>query len=173
MTKPRVVRHAVEQPLRESYRFIPLTQGQNAIVDVEDFNWLSQWNWIAFWSPITKSFYACRGAKHVAMHRQILQCANDEFGDHRNHDTLDNRRANLRKCTRGENNKNQRIPRNSTSGYKGVHRVKESGRWRARINVNGKRIFIGDFTSPEAAARAYDTAAIKHHGDFAYLNFRD
>ena len=58
MPKLRVKRHAVTQPLDQSYRLIPLTQGQNAIVDVEDFEWLDQWNWCAQWTG--RHFYAVR-----------------------------------------------------------------------------------------------------------------
>src|SRR5258706_13665947 len=60
MPKPRVVRHEVTQPLNESYRLIPLTQNQNAIVDVEDFEWLSQWYWMAMFSPEADTFYVIR-----------------------------------------------------------------------------------------------------------------
>jgi hypothetical protein len=55
-----VKRHAVTQPLDTSYRYIPLTRNLNAIVDADDFDWLSKWNWHAVWNPCTKSFYATR-----------------------------------------------------------------------------------------------------------------
>src|SRR5712664_378293 len=162
-----VKRHAVIQPLNESYRFIPLTQGQNAIVDAEDFEWLSQWNWCV--SKIGNSFYAVR-ANSILMHRKILHCRrSSEQGDHKNGNTLDNRKNNLRKCSNHQNTWNVGPPKNNTSGFKGVSFRRDIG-WYARIRVNGERIWLGYFDSAEVAARAYDAAAKSYHGEFAHLN---
>jgi len=60
----------------------------------------------------------------------------------------------------------------SRSKYKGVDWSTEMKRWRARIRVNGKRIYLGSFKHEIEAAKAYDTAAAKHHGQFAALNFK-
>src|SRR5712664_3456881 len=119
--KIRVKRHAVTQPLDTSYRLIPLTQGQNAIVDLEDFEWLSQWNWCADWNSCTRSFYAQRRGNNrkTTLHRCILKCKHGEEGDHKNGDTLDHRRKNLRKCNRSQNMQNKTKLRINTSGYKG------------------------------------------------------
>src|ERR1700719_1891410 len=128
MPKQRVVRHAVTQPSDQSYRLIPLTQGQNAIVDAADYEWLNQWNWFADWSEPTKSFYARRHKKTedghypiVRMSREILKCGPGEEPDHKNHDTLDNRRENLRLSTHSQNCCNKRISPKNTSGFIGVH----------------------------------------------------
>lgn len=170
----RVMRHAVTQPLDPSYRLIPLTQGQNAIVDAEDFDWLSRWNWCAQWEERTQSFYAVRGEKKngrnktFKMHRVILDCIPGELGDHENHDTLDNRRRNLRKCTYSQNAQNSRR-RFSSRGFRGVTPYK--GRWLARICINRKSIIIGTFDTPKGAANAYDEAAKRLHGEFAMTNF--
>jgi AP2 domain len=174
MTKQRVVRHEVVQPLDESYRLIPLTQGQNAIVDAADFEWLSQWNWCAHWSSRTKSFYAKRGKPQVSMQAVIMNCVLGDLVDHGNHDTLDNRRQNLRKVTWVQSNQNRRRQCKGCSGFKGVSKSPSKtigDRWRAMIQVNGKAIHLGMFASPEEAARAYDEAAKKHHSKFAWLNF--
>src|SRR5882762_1985840 len=101
----RVSRHEVTQPLDESYRLIPLTQGQNAIVDAADFEWLSKWNWQAQWDEHTKGFYARRalyGGGAVIMHRLIYKSPCKQV-DHKNHNTLDNRKLNLRGCNQQEN----------------------------------------------------------------------
>jgi len=171
-----VPRHAVTQPSDSSYRLIPLTQGQNAIVDAGDFDWLNHWNWCAQWNSHTNSFYArrkhCVAGKweHLAMHAVILGCSEGQEGDHKNHDTLDNRRTNLRKCTEQQNGYNCRKHRRNTSGFKGVFWDEGERKWRAAIRHNNKLIHLGRFFSKEAAARCYDEAATRLHGEFAYLN---
>lgn len=172
----RMPRHEVIQPLDPSYRLIPLTQGQNAIVDAEDFEWLSKWNWIAKWDECSKTFYATRrktvdDKTHPSMHRVILRCGKGEEGDHRNHNGLDNRRKNLRKCSRSQNRSNSGRQSDNTSGYKGVTFHKRIKKWMTQIIKDGKRIYLGYFTTPEQAAKVYDEAAKKYHGEFAYSNF--
>jgi hypothetical protein len=94
-------RHEVIQPLDTSYRLIPLTQNQTAIVDVSDYEYLNQWNWHAQYSKAVKGFYAVRwmeGGGTLQMSRAILglQYGNPTEADHRSGNTLDNRRDNLR-----------------------------------------------------------------------------
>jgi AP2 domain-containing protein len=175
MPKRRMPRHSVTQPLDKSYRLIPLTQGQNAIVDANDFEWLSQWNWYAVWCEHSRSFYATRNEEGrtgnaIFMHKAILSCERREQGDHKNHDTLDNRKGNLRKATNTENNFNKGPQSNNKSGYKGVSWDKEKEKWLAQIVHQGTHVFIGRFSSVKEAAHAYDTAAKKYHGEFAVLN---
>jgi hypothetical protein len=172
--KRRVRRHEVVQPLDQSYKIIPLTQGQNALVDSTDYEWLNQWNWAARWDEDTQGFYAYRGqwdngtVRCIFMHDAILGC---KGVDHRNHDTLDNRRQNILKATSSQNSCNRRIRSDNTSGFKGVAFNKESRKWKTMITVQKKRIFLGYFASPEQAAKVYDEAAKKYHGEFANLNF--
>src|ERR1700747_2834988 len=93
-------RHRVFQPYGLPYRCIALTQGQTAIVDLEDFEKISSMGlWIAAWDSRTKSYYAARGEhrKKIYMHRVVLDCGVGEEADHKSHDTLDNRKENLRK----------------------------------------------------------------------------
>lgn len=170
----RVKRHAVTQPQDPSYRLIPLTRNQNAIVDAEDFEWLSQWNWHAHWSPSTRSFYAQRTQKKLGvtwMAREVLHCQSNERVDHIHHNTLDNRKKYLRRCTHAQNCANARTHAKSKSGFKGVNWNKQHRAWRARITVKGVQIYLGKFNSKEEAARSYDAAAIEHFGDYAVLNF--
>jgi hypothetical protein len=176
--KQRVKRHAVTQPLDQSYRLIPLTQEQNAIVDFEDFEWLSQWNWCAQWYKSTRSFYAIRGETGadgkwtiVLMHRAILKCGPKEEGDHKNLNTLDNRKENLRKSTKSQNKANCKKYRCNSSGFKGVYA--SGSRWYSVIRKNRGLVRLGSFDTPEQAAHAYDEAAKKLHGEFARLNFQE
>ena len=176
--KRRMKRHAVVQPLDQSYRLIPLTQDQNAIVDAADYEWLSQWNWCAAWSPMTKSFYAIRSSynngqkRTVFMHRELFGCGRGEEVDHQDHTTLNNRRYNLRKCTRSQNQANKTMQEGEKSSvYRGSTWHKRDQKWTAQVRCNGKLRFLGYFASEEAAARAYDTAATELFGEFAHLNF--
>lgn len=166
--KPRK-RHPVTQPIDKPFRYIPLTQGQNAMVDAYDFEWLSQWNWCACWSPSTKSFYARRGLPTIHMHRVILGCKRGEFVDHINHNTLDNRRQNLRRCGHRANSHNRGLRSDNSTGFKGVY-LRRSGRWQGQFTLNGKRISLGYFNTAREAAQAYNSAAMVHHGEFARLN---
>lgn len=78
--------------------------------------------------------------------------------------------TNLRICTVSENIGNRRIAKNNTSGYKGICLQATTGKWQARINISGKKQHLGYFPTPEAAAEAYDTAALHHFGEFACTN---
>ncbi|WP_411800508.1 HNH endonuclease [Cupriavidus respiraculi] len=86
--------------------------------------------------------------------------------DHINHDTLDNRRINLRICTKSQNQWNRRVGANSSTGVKGVSHVKSRGKYRAEIRVFGKRIHLGWFDQIDDAAYAYRQAARIHFGEF-------
>jgi hypothetical protein len=112
------------------------------------------------------------------MHNAIWEYYNDPIPDgytvdHINRDTLNNQLSNLRLATDSQQAQNRRLRSDNTSGYRGVGWNKGARKWRARITVDGKVIFIGDFADKEEAARAYDAAAIEHFGEFAVLNFPD
>jgi hypothetical protein len=94
----------------------------------------------------------------------------DKQTDHINHNGLDNRRANLRNCTRSENQCNQRKRKGCTSKYRGVYWYKPYGKWMVRIELHDYQMFIGYYINEEDAARAFNDAAIRLHGEFANLN---
>jgi len=157
-------------------REIHLTQGKIAIVDDADHEYLSQFHWVTHKKRGT--YYALRATKRpdgkktlIYMHREILGMADPKvFVDHIDHDGLNNSRGNLRTCTHRENKRNIGKLRTNTSGYKGVSWHKERRRWCSAIKVNGKNISLGGFKSKDDAARAYNVAAIKYFGEFAYVN---
>jgi AP2 domain len=163
--KLRVRRHEVTQPLDKPYRFIPLTQGKNAIVDVADYDWLNGWNWCAV--RIRRTFYASGvvNGKQTRMHWLVL----GKGADHKNRDGLDNRRENLRKASSTQNRWNMPARITNKSGYKGVY-LHAEGKWMAALSVNGKRIHRYGFATKEDAARVYDRMAKKYHGRFAFQN---
>jgi len=159
------------QPQDPSYRLITLTQGQSAIVDADDYDWLNQWKWCALWCPSTASFYAARTVNKstVYMGRVILNAKSEEIADHDNHDTLDHRRANLRLADKSQSQHNKRQRKDNTTGRKGVNFNRAHGKYYARIKLHGKEKYLGAFTSVEEAGDAYDSAAIRLHGEFACL----
>jgi len=149
---------------------IPLTQDKVALVDDDDFDELSKHKWsVDTQGYPSRGIVTERGWRPVRMHRFILGLSFGEPADHINRDRLDNRRSNLRRCTRQQNTFNRRPM--SKSGYKGAYSSPTLSGWRAQIMVNGKCLYLGSFRTPEDAARAYDTAARDHYGEFAYLNF--
>ncbi|TXH58878.1 MAG: HNH endonuclease [Desulfurellales bacterium] len=147
---------------------IQLTKGFTTIVDDDDYEWLSQWQWHAHQSR--RDWYACRsqavdggGQITVRMHRLILGAPDGMVVDHINRNSLDNRRSNLRIATRTENLRNGRSP----SGWrypKGVRLIE--GHWIAYV-------CLGRFDTKEQAAAAYDEAAKTLWGEQVYLNKRD
>lgn len=152
---------------------VVLTQGFVALVDDDDAPMVLAHKWCAFVTPST--VYAVRGIKRADGGRTTTRLHNFltgwKFVDHVDGNGLDCRRANLRPATYAQNTWNQKRRSSNTSGYKGVHFEKRYGKWEARIRTGDRRLYLGRHATPEDAARAYDAAAIEHHGEFARLNF--
>lgn len=154
-------------------REIPLSKGRVALVDAADFDWLSQWKWHFGHAYAERSQKVGAIKRTIYMHREIMRTPDGMFTDHISGAKLDNRRANLRVGSWTENLRNVGKPRSNTSGYKGVYRrVRSWGvRFQAHICVDYRKLHLGYHDTPEDAARAYDAAALIHHGEFARLNF--
>lgn len=154
-------------------KLIPLTQGQYAIVDETDFEWLSRWKWHACWSSCTGTYYADRGTSktgNIRMHREILGLprGDNRQVDHREPgNTVDNRRKNIRIATRSQNQANIRVHKASASKLKGAHFNKRRDRWYSTITVSGKRIYLGSARSARVAHELYCSAARKYFGEFS------
>lgn len=153
---------------------IGLTKGFSAVVDEEDFEWLSAWNWFAL--KKRDSFYAARslylpeGKRSIPiyMHRVILHVTDKRVEvDHRDGNPLNNRRSNLRKATHGQNLQNCTIRVHNTSGFVGVFFNKITGKFYCRV----RRKTVGTFGTPEEAANARDEVARKEFGEFGTYNF--
>lgn len=155
-------------------RWIPLTQGKLALVDDDDYEWLSRYKWC-----FLKAGYAIRGAQHddgrfkmVYMHRELRKAPDGLQVDHISRDKLDNRKANLRIATQTEQRGNMPLSKRNKSGYRGVYFRKDTKKWAAMISICDRGVNLGSYDTPELAAAAYDMAAIKHFGlGFATLNF--
>jgi len=160
----------------EPCRKIPLTRGAYAVVDADLYEWLMQRDWHAVNSPSglyavshTNSKGVKLGFKIVSMHAEIIGYRLDKFVDHKNGDTLDDRRSNLRKSTCSQSAMNRKIRSDNSSGYKGVSWHEYN--WRVTVSVRQRKITVGTFKDVVEAAKAYDMAALKYHGEFASLNF--
>lgn len=141
-------------------------------VSAEDADLLAAYVW-----TVTKGRYAfrrkgARGAsKTIYLHREIACAEPGSVVDHINGNGLDNRRENLRGISQSLNNRNLSKRRSATSSrFKGVYWDTDVKRWRAILHVNKRRVYCGVHREEADAARAYNAAAIKHHGEFARLN---
>src|SRR5690606_36282447 len=150
---------------------IPLTKGYVALVDDEDYEWLSQWKWTALVTGKQVYGYRKSGRTNILIHRLITDAPRGSVVDHINRNTLDNQRENLRVVGRKENALNSSFKPNGTSSYRGVRFSK--GAWQAEIMVNRKYIYLGRFRDEIDAARAYDKAAVEHFKGDARLNFTE
>ena len=130
--------------------------------------------------PYLDSETKCKRYQRRYLSRLIMGEPKGMLVDHINGDTMDNRRSNLRVCSKDENGRNRKIAsKNNTSGFKGVSYRKKgpdminewSRPWQAYINYDKKRHHLGMFATAEEAARAYDSEALELHGEFARLNF--
>ncbi len=150
-------------------RQVPLSRGMFATVDPVDFRTVYKIKWHAHPNH-DRSWYA-RGklnGKKVFMHAMLL---GSKGVDHKDGNGLNNTRGNLRIATSQQNARNRRKKQGGvTSKFKGVY-LFSAGKWRATITYGNKQHSLGMFRIEEDAARAYDTAAKVHHGEFAVLNF--
>lgn len=156
-------------------RKIPLTKGYVALVDDEDFAELSQFRWHASVQPTAvyaKRYITVDGHPvAVPMQNAILKPPSGYVVDHRDGDALDNRKENLRVATPTQNCRNKGPARSNKAGFRGVSPCRSM--WRATIYVDGKPLNLGNFGTPEEAARAYDVAARSIFREFARPNFQD
>jgi hypothetical protein len=153
------------------------------VFDFDDVNLLldGRVRWIAGrFKNNSNKLYAVRAVggrlnrQFQLMHRVILGLRDPLIqGDHKNGDTLDNRRVNLRQATPSQNARNMKRRRNGTSQFKGVSLDKSRNLWIASIirKEGYGREHLGRFEREDEAAKAYDAVAHQRYGEFAYLNF--
>lgn len=150
-----------------SHGFVGLNRGLVAFVSTDDVAEVAKRVWCAAFS---KKYMHVRSSKSkagpaVVLARYILSTDAGTFVDHRNRDTLDNRRENLRECSRAENARNRKVL--SATGFKGVT-LHETGKYQAQIKTRGgKYLYLGLYKRADEAAQAYAEAARLHHGEFA------
>lgn len=153
---------------------IPLTKGQFALVDDEDFDQVNQFKWSVLKKRNT--FTAVRYGeerKFYYLSRFLLNVTDKNIiVDHINHNGLDNRRCNLRLCTNQQNLFNMTKGKRTNSVYKGVTWKKDRNKWYSRVMFNYKEYGLGHYLTEIEAAKAYDKKAIELFGEFANLNFK-
>ena len=106
------------------------------------------------------------GLNNKKLHRVILDCPDDMFVDHINHNPLNNSRSNLRIVTNQQNLMNRGKQKNNSSGIIGVCWNKREEKWVAQIMLNNKNIHLGRFDDLEEACEVRKEAEIKYFGEF-------
>lgn len=175
MAFPVKPRKHLTQPANPALKLIPLTRGKAALVDAANYERLNQHRWYVCrekrgdWRAVRTQHRDRTGRNNyrVYMAREILGLAlgDPRQVDHRNHETLDNTEVNLRIATLAQNTQNKKLYRTNRCGFKGVRQKKN--RWEARI----QGAHCGSHLTAEAAALAYDTAAIFLQGYWSHQNF--
>jgi hypothetical protein len=155
---------------------IPLTKGEVAIVDDQDYEWLMRYKWHAMHEGnICYAETTPRHGQNILMHKLILPVPDDMEVDHKNRNKLDNRRCNLRAATHRQNSFNQGKYKTVggealTSPFKGVSWDAEREKWRSTITIFKKQQMMGRFDNEHLAARIHDGMAQFLFGEFAVLN---
>lgn len=152
---------------------IALTHGQLALVDDEDFEKFGHLSWAAQYNKSNNSYYAFRtfdiNKKRFKqyLHREIMAARKGQDVDHKDYNTLNCQKYNLRICSHAQNMYNRSGPnKNSTSGIRGVHWNKEKRKWQAQIKVDGKHMFLGYFQDKIMAYAASVKARAYYFGEF-------
>lgn len=156
-------------------KIIQLNLGKSIIIDDEDYNRVIKYKWFAVWIKSSKNWYVSRNIfkndKWTAesLHRFIMNAKSGQIVDHKNRNTFDNRKENLRFATKSQNNANRKTSKTYTK-YLGVFYREDRNKWRAILRYKTKAHNLGHFNTPEEAALAYNKKAIEIHGEFANLN---
>jgi len=147
----------------DDYAEIVTSKRQRILVDTADVEFLGAYSWC-----ISKTGYAVANieGKVTKLHRYLLSPADDQVVDHKNGNTLDNRRCNLRITTQKNNSRNVAAARGSATGVLGIS-LTPAGKYRARIMVDGKEIRLGHFATLDSAVAARRAAEERYFGSFA------
>lgn len=151
-------------------RYVALTQNKFATVDAENYERVSRYKWCVSTKANTIYAYRKDHGKNVYLHQFLMKPPQGKVVDHTDGNGLNDRKSNLRVCTKQQNLLN-RGPVVRTSQFKGVHLCKWTRKWYATIWHGGARIRLGPFDHEVEAARAYDRKAYALFGEYAYLNF--
>ncbi len=152
---------------------IMLKTGETVLVDPEDYAYLSQFTWSRHRNNTNIYVRRCMKERRILMHTEILGTPSKGLEtDHINGNGLDNRKANLRVCTRMQNQHNRSKTKKGkpSSKYKGVSFIKQHNKWRAAIAINKRIKHLGYFENEIDAAIAYNKAAVEYFKEYANIN---
>ena len=156
-----------------NYLKIPISKNQFTLIDKKDYDKIKSISGIylgAKYSRTTNSYYVICS---LPLHILLMGKKEGRVIDHKNHNTLDNRKSNLRFCTHVQNNGNRRKIKIGTSKFKGVSWCARAKMWIARIHYKSRGYHLGYFSDEVEAAKAYDQAALNIFGEFAFINFHN
>ena len=142
------------------------TKGEEFYFDKEDYQKIKEYTWYLDKDGYVITYEANTG-KQIKFHRLIMNCTEGMDIDHRFHKVNDNRKSQLRECTRSQNNMNHGIRKDNASSVTGVSWDKARNKWRAYITINGKTKHLGYFINKEDAIQSRLEAEIKYFGEFA------
>ncbi len=141
-----------------------------AIIDASNFEIISSFKWYCAAGYAISYEKTGSPRKKISMHRMVLNCGPGQLCDHINGNRLDNRLENIRLCSPAENARNRKIQSNNKSGFKGIYWESAEKVFRAEICHGNKKYRLGRFKRRVDAARAYNEAAKRFHGEFAKVN---
>lgn len=127
-----------------------------ALIDLEDVDKVKGYKWVVNKGYVGNKQLGC-------LHRYLMHCPDDMVVDHINHDTLDNRKSNLRICSHDDNMKNKKVYKVNKSGVPGVWKDESRG-GKYRVTVSGK--YIGSFESFEEAVKVRERVAKEEFGEY-------
>lgn len=150
-------------------KIIKTKKGDRILVDNEDFDYLNQMTWY-----VSSSSYAMthRNNLLLSMQRILMKPSKSKCVDHINHNTLDNRKVNLRVCSLSQNHWNTLKHKTNKTGYKGVSLYKRNGKYEARIRIFGKKLWLGYFDLKKDAHEAYQKVSLVYHGKYALKSLK-
>jgi hypothetical protein len=147
---------------------IATNTGNEFYIDIDDYNKIKKYSWYENEDGYLMSRI---NYKLVRLHRFIMNVKDSKMlVDHINHDTLDNRKINLRIVTRSQNNMNKGLSSNNDSGIAGVRWDENRMKWTAYITINYNRMYLGYFNNFEDAVKARKEAEEKYFGEYSYDN---
>lgn len=140
------------------------SKGEEFYFDLEDYDLIKDYCWYLS----AQNYIVCRRKTNTLLHRLIMNAQPGEEVDHINHNTVDNRKENLRICSSSQNKMNKGPSKISTSGIRGVYWYSNQQKWSAELVYNGQKIFLGLFDSKEEAARVRKEAEKIYYKEFQY-----
>lgn len=137
-------------------------------IDIDDYNKIKKYSWYENEDGYLMSRI---NNKLIRLHRFIMSVEDSKvLIDHINHNTLDNRKNNLRVVTRSQNNMNKELSDNNNSGVTGVIWDKSRMKWMAYITINYNRKHLGYFDEFEDAVKSRKEAEEEYFGEYSYDN---